>query len=227
MSYYPAYLDLHNRLVLLVGGGDVAGRKLATLLEAGAKVRLVSPKLNDHCAGQLGQEVEYLARGFEPVDFDGVCLAVSATDDEKVNRSVADEAARRNVFVNVVDVPPLCSFVVPALVRRGELTIAAGTGGAAPAVARRIRERLEGEFGPEWGPYLELMRALRSRVMARGNPSRVNRPIFEALAQAPLLELVKERNWSVLERTYSDILGERVSLADLGLASLTRLGAWD
>ena len=187
MPYYPALLDLTGRRVLLVGGGEVAGRKLASLLEAGALVRLVSPELNVLCRDQLDHRVEYLARGFEPSDFGGVCLAVSATDDPAVNRAVAEEAGRRNIFVNVVDVPELCSFIVPAIIRQGELCIAASTGGAAPAVARRIREGLQDSFGPEWGPYLKLMRAMRCRVLARGNSSSQNRPLFEALAQAPLI----------------------------------------
>ena len=221
MSYYPAYLDLKGRLVLLVGGGDVAGRKLASLLDAGAMVRLVSPQLGCLCKKQLDAAVEYLERGFQPGDFDGVCLAVSATDDEAVNRAVAAEAAKRNVFVNVVDVPPLCSFIVPAILRRGGLIISASTGGAAPAVARRVREHLEGDFGPEWGPYLELMRALRGRVLSKGRPSRENRPLFEALAEAPLRDLIRQEKWAELEKTCSDILGEQVRFADLDLNGVT------
>jgi precorrin-2 dehydrogenase/sirohydrochlorin ferrochelatase len=220
VGFYPALLDLTDRLTLLVGGGRVAGRKLASLLEAGARVRLVSPELAESCKEQLGPRVEYHARGFEPSDFDGVCLAVSATDHESINRAVADEAGRRNVFVNVVDVPPLCSFIVPAVVRRGELCIAIGTGGAAPAVSRGIRRSLQCEYGPEWEPYLKVMRAVRGHVLAKGRPSHENRPYFEALAQAPLLDYIKDQDLAGLEKVLAGILKEPVTLGQLGLVHL-------
>jgi siroheme synthase-like protein len=122
LNYYPAYLDLRGRLALLVGGGRVAARKLASLVEAGARVRLVAPALDPDTAAQLPHPmVEERRRDFAPADLEGAWLAVCATDDEAVNRAVASAAEEQRVFVNVVDVPPLCSFIVPASLRRGEL----------------------------------------------------------------------------------------------------------
>lgn len=217
MNYYPAYLDLRGRLVLLVGGGRVAARKLASLIGAGARVRLVTPELAAETAAQLPHAmVEERRRGFAPADLEGVWLAVCATDDEAVNRDVARVAEEKRVFVNVVDVPPLCSFIVPASLTRGELMLAVSTGGASPAMARRLRERLEREFGPEWGPYLRLMRALRQRVTAQGRPAEENRPLFFALADSELLARVAARDAAGVEAVIAGVLGPGYSLADLG-----------
>lgn len=211
-------LDLRGRLVLLVGGGQVAGRKLASLLEAGARVRLVSLRLAPETAAQLPHDqVELHQRAFAPDDLAGAWLAVCATDDETVNRSVAAACAAARVFVNVVDVPDLCSFIVPASLRRGELTIAASTGGAGPAVARRLREGLEQQFGPAWGPYLRLMRAARDWVKAQGRPAEANRPYFFRLADAGLLELIAAGDAAGVEASLADILGPGCDLAALGL----------
>lgn len=212
-------LDLGGRLVLLVGGGRVAARKLGSLLQAGARVRLVAPEL-DPAAAELAvdERVEHLAREFRPEDLEGVWLAISATDREEVNRRVAQEAERRRVFVNVVDVPGLCSFIVPAVLRRGELCLAVSTGGASPAAAARLRRRLEEEFGPEWGPYLELMRAVRRQVLSWGRPAEQNRPLFEALAEAPLLELLRRRDQEGIDRLLRGLLGPEYDLAGLGVS---------
>jgi precorrin-2 dehydrogenase/sirohydrochlorin ferrochelatase len=143
---------------------------------------------------------------------------ICATDNEILNRSVAAEADKRGLFVNVVDVPPLCSFIVPAVVRRGELTLAVSTGGSSPAAARRLRERLQKEFGPAWGPYLKLMRALRAKVTALGRPAEENRPKFFALADSELFERVAAGDAAEVDRIIASVLGPGFSLTDLGWA---------
>jgi precorrin-2 dehydrogenase/sirohydrochlorin ferrochelatase len=120
------------------------------------------------------------------------------------------------VFCNVVDVPPLCSFIVPAVVNRGELMLAVSTGGASPAAARRLRQRLQAEFGPEWAVYLRLMRRLRRAVTARGRPAEENRPLFYALADAGLPGLIADGDWEGVDRRVREILGR--GLAELGLS---------
>ena len=217
-NYYPAFLDLRGRLVVVVGGGRVAARKVQSLLAAGARVRLVAPSLAPETIPLTqGGRVDYIARGFEPSDLEGACLAVSATDLEAVNRQVRDEADRRGLFVNVVDVPSLCTMVVPAVLRRGDLTLAVSTGGASPAMARRLREGLEEQFGPEWGPYLKIMRALRAKLTALGRPAQENRPLFFALADSPLLARVAARDWAGVDGIVASILGPGFELDQLGL----------
>jgi len=221
LTYYPALLDLAGRLVLLVGGGAVATRKLAALLQAGARVRLVSPELAPETEAQVIQEgVEFFQRGFEPHDLDGAWLVVCATDDEALNRAVAAAAEAARVFVNVVDVPPLCSFIVPAVVRRGELTVAVSTGGASPAAARRLRQSLQERFGPEWGPYLAILRAARARLTALGRPAAENRPVFYRLVDSELFDKVAAGDTAGVEAVLARELGPGFSLAELGIDDL-------
>jgi len=218
LTYYPALLDLSGRLVLLVGGGQVAGRKLASLLEAGARVRLVAPELAPETEALAQQEgVELMRRGFEPGDLAGAWLVISATGDQALNRAVAAAAEQAGVFVNVVDVPPLCSFIVPAVLRRGELTVAVSTGGASPAAARRLRQSLQEQFGPEWGPYLAILRAARARLTALGRPAAENRPLFYRLVDSELLALVAAGDAAGVEAVLARELGPGFSLAELGL----------
>ena len=218
LSYYPALLDLRGRLVVLVGGGRVAARKAASLLACGARLRLVSPDICEEIKALLQEgELEHRARDFDPCDLEGAVLAVSATNDEAVNRLVADEACKRGIFVNVVDVPELCSFIVPAVVRRGPLVLAVSTSGASPAAARGVRQSLERNFGPEWGPYLSIMAAVRKRVLEMGRPSDENKRLFFRLAESPLLDKVAEKDLAGAEFIISRALGMDVSLADLGL----------
>jgi precorrin-2 dehydrogenase/sirohydrochlorin ferrochelatase len=217
LSYYPALLDLKGKLVAVIGGGRVSARKVASLLEVEAKVRLVSPRLAPETEAQADDPgVELRQREFQPDDLDGAALVICATDNEILNRSVAAEAEKRGLFVNVVDVPPLCSFIVPAVVRRGELTLAVSTGGASPAAARRLREHLQDQFGPAWGPYLKLMRALRERVTAQGRPAEENRPKFFALADSDLYERVAVGDAAGVDEVIESVLGPGFGLTELG-----------
>ncbi len=218
LPFYPALLDLRGRLVLLVGGGRVAARKLTSLLEAGARVRLVAPELCPETRERVGAPgVELRQRGFEAGDLKGAWLVISATDDETLNRAVAQAAERARVFVNVVDVPPLCSFIVPAVVRRGELTLAVSTGGASPAAAKRLRQELQKQFGPEWGVYLAILRAARQKLTALGRPAEQNRPLFYALVDSELLARVAAGDAAGAEAVLARVLGPGFTLTELGL----------
>jgi len=191
MQTYPLFAILTGRPVLVVGGGAVGERKVLDLLAAGARVTVVSreftPRLRELAARG---EIQAVAGDFHPAQVAGMALVVGATDDPEVNARVSQAAQAANIWVNIVDAPELCTFIVPAQVRRGELTLAVSTGGASPAVARRLRETLERTFGPEYGPYLALLRAVRERILRirRGHPE--NAAIFHRLADSPLLEAV-------------------------------------
>ena len=155
-DYFPAFLDLRGRRCLVVGGGEVGQRKTRTLLECGAHVTVVSPAVTPGLAAlAAGGRIEHRARAFRRSDLRGRALAVAATGDSRVDEAVAAVARRSRVLVNVVDRPNHCDFILPSVLRRGELQIAVSTGGRSPALAREIRRRLEGLFGPE---YAELVR---------------------------------------------------------------------
>lgn len=164
-SLYPIYVDLTDRDVLVVGGGTVAARKVAGLLESGANITVVAPQACGELA-RLGNEgkVRILRRSYNTSDLEDKWLAIAATDDAELNKAVSVDASRRRLFCNVVDCAALCSFQVPAVLRRGLLQIAISTGGASPALARRARMELEGIFGPAYGQLVDALLELRDHL---------------------------------------------------------------
>ena len=168
MKYYTICLvGLPSRQTIVIGGGAVAARKVEGLLEAGAQVKVISPQITPELQQMADSgHVEVLPRPYLEGDLENAYLAIAATDDPAVNRSVWAEAERRGCLVNVVDDPQHSNFILPAVVRRGEISLAISTGGNSPALARRLRERIEHEIGPEYGVLAELLGELRPELIA-------------------------------------------------------------
>src|ERR1700686_2447178 len=167
MGYIPIFLDVTGRQCVVVGGGEVAARKVEALLEAGAHVTVVSPQLSPPLESMAARGlVTHIAREYQRGDIRGCVLVYAATDDPKLHRELAAEARALGIPVNVVDVPELCTFISPAVLNRGELQIAISTGGASPAFAARLRRELEDQFGTEYALTLEVLRAARRRPHA-------------------------------------------------------------
>jgi len=181
-NYYPVYLSIRARKCLVIGGGKVAERKVKSLLGCRADVWVVSPSLTEGLTELTeANQIHYLPREYSLEDLEGCFLVISATDDEDTNRKVADDCLACNIPVNVVDEPDKCSFIVPSVMRRGDLCIAVSTGGKSPLLARKIRERLEELFGPEYAEYLELMGVLRKKIIREVHDKESRRKIFECL----------------------------------------------
>jgi precorrin-2 dehydrogenase/sirohydrochlorin ferrochelatase len=144
VNYYPVFLDLSDRRCIVIGGGAVAQRKVEGLLTAGAQITVVSPTICEAFGSLLKQRsVKYLARSYQQGDLEGFALAFVATNDEAVNISILAEARSRGIWVNCADDPTRCDFIMPGVIRSGELTVAVSTGGASPAATRAVREELE------------------------------------------------------------------------------------
>jgi precorrin-2 dehydrogenase/sirohydrochlorin ferrochelatase len=191
--YYPFFLDIAGRRVVVVGGGEGSARKVELLLDCGAEVLVISPE----CSGAFAPlrkraGLSLLERGYKPGDLAGAVLAIAASDNPALNRAVAEDATAAGVFVNVVDQPALSQFIVPSLVRRGELMVAISTGGASPALARRLREELEQVIGPEYEAFVSLLREARQRVMQDERDPTRRRAIFERLVRSDLLERLRQ-----------------------------------
>jgi precorrin-2 dehydrogenase/sirohydrochlorin ferrochelatase len=188
--YYPVFLDLRGKRVVVVGGGTIARHKVDALLDAGAAVTVVAPE-----AIAFPPAVTLIARHYRPDDLVGAVFVVAATDDAEINAMVACDATDRGVFVNAVDDPAYCSAILPSVVRRGELQIAISTSGASPVLAQRIRARLEEEFGPEYADLVELLRAARRewtpRMAAAGLPHRERGALWRCALDLPLLDLLR------------------------------------
>ncbi len=163
--YYPISLNLHGKRCVVVGGGVVARRKVKGLLEHGAKVEVISPSVCSEI-GELAKAGDISVKGkkYEPGDLHGAFIVIVATDESETNLEVAREARRRKIPVNVVDSPEQSDFIVPAIVRREDLVIAVSTGGKSPALARKIRTRLEKIFAEEYASLTDLIDEVRSEL---------------------------------------------------------------
>jgi len=217
MGYIPIFLDVSGKPCLVVGGGQVAERKVRALLAAGAEITIVSPGLSAGLAVLARRgEVRHLARRWRRGEMAGFALVYAATGDASLHREIAAEAAELRIPINVADTPELCSFIAPAVIRRGDLQIAISTGGASPALAARLRRELEPRLGREYARLLEVMRAARGRLMAGGVESGQRARKLRALADSQLRECLAAGDDRAADAILIEHLG--ATLADLGLA---------
>ena len=191
-----------------MGGGAVAFRKVKTLLECGAIVSVVSPRFSgsfDPLATHPG--LTLIRRPYAEEDLDGRFLVIGATDDEALNRRISADARRRNMLCNIADVPDACNFILPAVVDRGDLILAVSTSGKSPAFAKKLRKDLEKQYGEEYIEFLKLMGAIRKKLLLTEHAPEAHRPQFERLIQSGLLEMVKNRQPSEINRLLYDVFG--------------------
>jgi len=192
VGYYPVFLELGGRRCLVVGGGEVAAGKVRGLLEAGAQVTVVAPRLAESLRGLLeAGKLRHTPREYREADLEGHELCFVATDDGLVNGRVAADCRRRGIWVNAADDPANCDFILPAVVRRGEVVVAASTGGASPALARRLREELTAFLDEDYAPLADLLRDARSEVRSRG--LKVDPETWQRAIDARLRALVAQR----------------------------------
>ena len=216
MSYYPVFLDIKDREVLIVGGGRVAQRKAATLLGFGARVRVVSRKLTRELEHLVDEGlVEWMGPEFSEESLGGVFLVIAATDDADLNHQVSQAAEKRGVLVNAVDQPQDCSFIVPSIVRRGDLMLAVSTSGKSPALAKKIRGELESRFCDEYGTYLELLGRIRKKLLCLDLGPDQRGEIFKALVDSDLFDLVRQNDWEGARSTLEKLLPRSVDIEDL------------
>ncbi|MEE9366117.1 MAG: bifunctional precorrin-2 dehydrogenase/sirohydrochlorin ferrochelatase [Dehalococcoidales bacterium] len=168
-AYYPVFLNIGGRKCVVVGGGQVALRKVKALLEHGADVKIISPDLCPELVQLAGSgEIHSLNREYHTGDLAGAFVAIAATDNIDINRQVVAEARSKAVLINVVDDAENSDFIVPSYLRRGQVTIAVSTAGKSPALARKIRSRLEKELGDEYALLALLINEVRSEVKREG-----------------------------------------------------------
>jgi precorrin-2 dehydrogenase/sirohydrochlorin ferrochelatase len=164
---FPMFLKLAGRPCLVVGAGTIAESKIASLVEADAHVRVVAPEATAEVRSWAeAKTIELQQRGFQPNDLDGMFLVVAATSSTELHEQIFQEATRRGVLCNIVDVPELCDFYYPAVVQRGALQIAISTAGQSPALAQRLRKELEEQFGPEYGLWLAYLGEARDKLLS-------------------------------------------------------------
>lgn len=215
MSGYPLVLELRDRLVVVVGGGPVGRRKVGGLLEAGARVRLVSrDPVPPAC---WGEPVELHLRAFHPADLDGAVLAFAATGDPQCDHAVLLAARERNIPANLAADPAHGDFIVPAVCRRGDLLLAVATSGRAPALAGLIRDRVAAGFGAEWAQLVEIATRLRTEKLTDCDEAVYSFKVLADLLDAGLVDLLARREYGEIDLLLTRVCGRATTLAGLGL----------
>jgi len=191
---FPIMLNLENRECLVVGGGEVATRKVADLLACGAQVKVISPLASAQIENWATTgSIHYEQRAFNEADVDGMMVVISATNDNLVNQQIALTCRRKGIMVNVVDDPPNCDFFIPAVVRQGSLMITVSTDGKSPLLARRIKEQLEETYGEEYYHLVEILGEARQIIKESVADIENRKRIFADLVDGNLLELIRSR----------------------------------
>ena len=217
MDYLPVSWRLRDQLALLVGGGDIALRKGRLLVRAGARLRVVAPQIEPELRQLLEQHGgEWLSESYQPHHLDGVVLAIGATDNNDVNRQLHADAVARSLPVNVVDNPPLCTFIFPAIVDRDPLLISISSGGASPVLARWARSKIETLFPARLGKLAELMGRFRKPLAEKLPQVGARRLFWEGLLDGPLMERVLAGQHAAAEALLSD------AVASADAAALSR-----
>lgn len=193
--YYPIYLDIENRDVVIIGGGNVCARKAETMMKYGARVTVVSPEFTDEIEGWAREGCLALRRKtYDPADVDGANIVIASTDDQTVNEQIAADCRARRIPVNVVDVTPLCEFIVPAIIETGSIQIAVSTGGKSPALARTLKEDLQRTIGPEYAEVNDALGSLRDGAKAAPSlPTDIDRKrFFDGIIAQGILDMLRQ-----------------------------------
>lgn len=206
----------------MIGGGRVAERKVKGLLDSGGMVRVVSPEITDELAGLAGMgAIDWRQKVYTDDDLDGAFLVFAATNSREVQKKIHRRARANGQLLNVADDPDSCGFHVPAMVRRGDLTLAVSTSGKSPAVAAHIRERLEEEFGPEYETLLRIMSLVRMRTDSDSvhfsQPER--RKIYKKILHNDIIDWIRTGQVDKLRAHLKKILGPDAEL-DINLSKL-------
>jgi precorrin-2 dehydrogenase/sirohydrochlorin ferrochelatase len=210
LKYYPVFWDIVGKKCVVVGGGDVAARKIARLLDCGASVCVVSPGLVPELEElKKDQLIEHIHDEYRAEHLNDAALVIGATDDEKINASISRDARARRVPVNIVDDPQKCDFILPSLIERGDLIIACSTGGQSPALARHLREELASVYGEEYAVLVSILGQLRTKM---GKNAGVGKAWFDQLMSAGLLDAIRKRDAATVNTIVRDITGEEVIL---------------
>ncbi|HDP69267.1 MAG TPA: bifunctional precorrin-2 dehydrogenase/sirohydrochlorin ferrochelatase [Actinobacteria bacterium] len=207
MEYYPVYLNLKGKKCVVIGGGNVAERKVLALIGCGAKITVISPELGEDLNMlKIKGDIEHIGREYRKGDLEGAFVVVGATDEPSVNKLVYEEANVLNLLLNIVDVPELCNFIVPSIVKRGDLKLSISTSGKAPALAKKIRLELEKIFGPEYEFYVNLLGETRERIKQKYKSSDERNDAWRRILESDILDLIREGKDGLIEERIKECI---------------------
>ncbi len=227
MEFFPIFINLKDKPCLVIGGGEIASRKVDLLLKAHAKITLVSPKLNHYLQALLDKHrIDYIAQAFKPEHINQQRLIVVATNDADINQTVSELAQQQNIPVNVVDNPKLCSFIMPSIIQREPVVIAISTGGNSPVLARLIRGKLEALIPASYGELAKLATRFRHKVK-QSIAKNQRRSFWEKILQGPMAELVFNGQIQQAEQRVEQLLQNPEQNSDVGEVYLVGGGPGD
>lgn len=213
VTYYPVCLDVSQRPCVIIGGGEVAARKAERLVQCGARVTVVAKRLSPEMLRLKGEgAVSHIDADYGIDHLRGAFMAIGATDRNDINESIAADARSLGVLVNIVDDPAHCDFILPSIMSRGDLSISISTGGKSPALAKKLRLELEECYGPEYVALLNIMGALRERIVAAGASPDENKKLFEAVLDSDILEAIRSNDRDRIRQIVRDITGKEMAL---------------
>jgi len=233
MTFYPVFLNLKGRHCVVVGGGTIAEQKVVGLLDAGARVTVVSPELTWKLEDLVSTgAIEVRRRPYQRGDLEGAFIAIAATDDRSANAAVWDEAEERGILLNAVDDLPHCSFIAPAIHREGDIAVAISTGGKSPAFAVRLRERIAALIGREEGDFLNLLGELRPHVAARVPNFKLRTRLWYQIVDSDAIEYVRRGDVTGARRRIEELVeqtasGQRAGSEPRGMVYLVGAGPGD
>ena len=191
--YYPVMLDIKEKNCLVIGGGQVALRKITSLLSYSAKVHVISDELCEELKNYYQEgKINWIQKKFEPGDIKNAVLVFAATDSKEVKQNIAKEARANDILVNIADSPELCDFIVPSIVEQGDLTITISTNGKSPALAKKIKEDLEKEFGPYYAKFINILGNLREKASKEIPDIALREKLYKELIYSDIINLIEE-----------------------------------
>ncbi|MCU0581605.1 MAG: bifunctional precorrin-2 dehydrogenase/sirohydrochlorin ferrochelatase [Syntrophales bacterium] len=213
MKYYPVFLDISDKPCAVVGGGEVACRKVQRLLQCGARVTVIADALTPELEALKARgEIAHINDQYAAQHIASAFIAIGATDNRHVNEQIFRDARAGHILVNIVDEPERCDFILPSIVERGDLAVAISTGGKSPALAKHLRRELEATFGKEYETYLDIMGQIREVVLAKDRSPVENKKIFESLVQSDLLHFIRKNDWNAVRHLIREILQEPIEV---------------
>ncbi|OEF98074.1 hypothetical protein BHF71_03375 [Vulcanibacillus modesticaldus] len=205
-SYYPLMIDLSHKSCVVIGGGKVAQRKISSLLESQANVTVISPKVTPNIEELSRKEaITWINRGYYQGDLKGFFLVIIATDNSELNLSIYRAVDHSTQFVNIVDHPELCTFVVPSTFKRGHLQIAITTGGASPGLSKKIRQDLEKRYGVEYDDYTAFLARMRKWILSQNIDQERRRHYFSKLLDDKWIQEVSKYKKTQVEEKFKQM----------------------
>lgn len=217
MKYYPVFLDIKDRLCLVVGGGNVGTRKAFGLARSGARVRVVSVEFTQKLRAAQGRDLLLQARPYSPSDLDGIYMVFAATDNQELNRQIREDARLANILCNCSDGQDKGDFILPSVMSQGDLVCAVSTCGASPALSKKVRRDLELIFGPEYKTLLTIMANVRQKMLAAGHDPAGHKKILTELVGRDLIPMISAGDFAGIDAIFQELLGPEFLFSDLAV----------